>query len=914
MRQLTIKTIFFLLLCTGMSLLNAQVTLKKSNFPVQAGTDVYYSKTNTSIATPSEGSNQLWDYSEIPLGTQLSVQDEDASNDPGFPNASIRFLGNLNFQGFEIPNYSYLSIDETGYKNVGNKVIDTSFPIGSITGGANDVLRFPPIARPYEGGTNDLIRFPANYKDQWSDTYIAYTDFELTVGAFGLNQTPGVDKQYLSYTREVVGYGELIIPLEDGTPSDPVEVLLLKVTSSRIDSFFVGGFPAPPALLGAFGTTQGAVTDFGVSYSFYAPDFPDRVLFIDGDGYQYRPQATHPQPQLTITKANFPRQASFTRNAYNGSSVGVPIPTTGVGQVWDYSSLVPENSSTNEYFDATNSPIFPEALNVHDVGLAVQAFDIESERYEAVDETGWYEVGRTVEDVTYPISPITGGANDILRFPAAVEDFEGRIDIVQFPMSFGKQWTQTDTKPLHFEISVAGFGLNQVPGEIRSTIQNIRTVVGEGKLILPAMDGSGGPTLPMDVLLVKVESTKTNNYLLGGGPMPVPLLNAFGVAEGETTNEFIYQFFKPNGGAIALAIGSSIFFFEAPTTVNPCGDGIQNGTETGIDCGGPACAPCGDLCVNALPIQCGDMTMGNTLQYTNNDLMEACNAPDRNADKVVNPDEGVWYTFVGTGEAMQFSTDHPQTNFDTNIQIFKGHCGQQQCVAEDEDGGKNFVNGYTSVVVLNSVAGETYYLYLSGFYGEQGNYKLTMNCYPPIVIQVNSTTNIPLRGTTTGAIDVTVSGGPCNGNVSFSWTGPGDFTATTEDISELTQTGVYTLTVTDCLGNEEVMNITISHSSRGRSRGRGRKADIDAVTQLMAAPNPFADETMIHFHVDTDEQVLMEVFDIRGAKVATLFDGTAEGGQNYQVAFGSAMPTGTYIAKLTTANGEVQHIKLLLAK
>ena len=105
--------------------------------------------------------------------------------------------------------------------------------------------------------------------------------------------------------------------------------------------------------------------------------------------------------------------------------------------------------------------------------------------------------------------------------------------------------------------------------------------------------------------------------------------------------------------------------------------------------------------------------------------------------------------------------------------------------------------------------------------------------------------------------------------------------------------------------------MTVEVEKQTRRRGR-RKAAITATTELIATPNPFANTTTISFELNTEEQVSLDVFDIRGAKVATLFDGTTEAGQNYQVQFGQAMPSGTYIAKLTTSTGEVQHIKLFL--
>ncbi len=115
---------------------------------------------------------------------------------------------------------------------------------------------------------------------------------------------------------------------------------------------------------------------------------------------------------------------------------------------------------------------------------------------------------------------------------------------------------------------------------------------------------------------------------------------------------------------------------------------------------------------------------------------------------------------------------------------------------------------------------------------------------------------------------------------------------------------------------DNVETVTVDVPVRGRSgRGRGRKADFVESTHLMAVPNPFAHQTSIHFEVANEEEIRLEVFDIRGAKMASLFEGRAEAGQKYQIPFGAdAMPAGTYIAQLTTENGEVQHIKLLLTR
>ncbi len=68
---------------------------------------------------------------------------------------------------------------------------------------------------------------------------------------------------------------------------------------------------------------------------------------------------------------------------------------------------------------------------------------------------------------------------------------------------------------------------------------------------------------------------------------------------------------------------------------------------------------------------------------------------------------------------------------------------------------------------------------------------------PAMLTLSGATTAATCGGSSTGAIDATVTGGA--GGYGFAWTGPSGFTAASEDISALAS-GVYTLTVTDANG------------------------------------------------------------------------------------------------------------------
>ncbi len=573
MRQLTLTTILFLFVCIGTLSLEAQVTITKDNFPRETNfTDHLYVKSGVEVIVPSEGPYQIWDYSGIEGATLTEQVFQDASNDADFPEALNYRRRDTDFQQFTIPYDAYEKLDETGYYPVGFKYVDTSFPLTAISGGADDVLRFPPsVVSP--DGNNYYVQFPLEYQKQWENTFSGLVNFELTIAAFGLNQTPGFNKRTSNVTREVVGYGELVIPLEDGSPSNAVEALMVKSSFTHVDSFFVGGAPAPAALLNAFGIVQGETSE-GLSYSFFTPGSGAIILLVNvGENeYNYRPKALLPQPTVIITKDNFPRGGSFTDLGYFADTNNMEAPSEGVNQVWDYSFLTPDSLVTQVHTDASNDPVFPDALNYIDNTINFNEFPVNGIQYEAIDEDGWYQQGRITEEVSYSITAISGGADDILRFPDREVPYGGRLNKLDFPVMYGKDWTQSQIENTEFELSVAAFGLNGVPGVNVRTVTENRSVVGEGKLIMPSEDGS--PGLPMDVLLLKAEQTVMDSIFLGGAPAPAALLAAFGLTQGATTTAAPrYIFYTPDFASNVLNVNpaSGTFFYrpQAATSATP---------------------------------------------------------------------------------------------------------------------------------------------------------------------------------------------------------------------------------------------------------------------------------------------------------------------------------------------------------
>jgi hypothetical protein len=258
--------------------------------------------------------------------------------------------------------------------------------------------------------------------------------------------------------------------------------------------------------------------------------------------------------QVTIDQGNFPRQADFT-DEYNWvETAGLAIPTEGTEQTWDYSSFVTTSSSSEIWFDASGDQDFPTALNYSSAALSFQSFGIRAREYDAVDEEGWYVQGRLLFDTTHSITPISGGADDVLHFPGQAQVYEGRTNLIAFPSTYNTTWESSYIEYTQFNLTVAGFGLNNVPGEQKRIISQKRTVVGEGVLIQP--DAQGNPSGPIDALLIKVEDrVLVDSFFLGGQLAPPTLLSAFGLTQGEMTElPDRYLFYVPGYGNVTVVV------------------------------------------------------------------------------------------------------------------------------------------------------------------------------------------------------------------------------------------------------------------------------------------------------------------------------------------------------------------------
>jgi len=259
--------------------------------------------------------------------------------------------------------------------------------------------------------------------------------------------------------------------------------------------------------------------------------------------------------QIVIDYENFPKPESYEVLRYQANPVGIDVPISGVDMEWDYANLEPIDSINSVFFNAEGNTVFPNAKYYTENNLLFLAYFIESSDYEGLDQNGVYGIGRYSIDTTYSITNVTGGPNDRLRFVGGPLSFDGRFDYLKFPMTYGDSWTQDRIEDVPFLLTVAAFGLNQVPGNRKRITTQTREITGWGNMVIPNKDGE--PNMPQEVLQMRVERVAVDSFFLGGEPAPPQLLAAFGLTQGSAFQDQFYLFFNTNDQSNIMRVNVS---------------------------------------------------------------------------------------------------------------------------------------------------------------------------------------------------------------------------------------------------------------------------------------------------------------------------------------------------------------------
>lgn len=120
-----------------------------------------------------------------------------------------------------------------------------------------------------------------------------------------------------------------------------------------------------------------------------------------------------------------------------------------------------------------------------------------------------------------------------------------------------------------------------------------------------------------------------------------------------------------------------------------------------------------DFCSTAQEVVIGSTVSGSTTNATL-DSIEFCE------EEETSP--GVWYKLIGDGRSLSASLCGNSTNFDTQIRIYGGECNSLQCVGFNDDS-----CGTKSEFTWMSEEGIQYYIHISGFEGQVGDFDLLVS-------------------------------------------------------------------------------------------------------------------------------------------------------------------------------------------
>jgi hypothetical protein len=285
MKQSLLSTLCVILFSLSMT---AQITINRADFKVQ-GTQLdsasWKRLTKTGAVLPTLGNNQTWDYTALKDSSPVvnKYYHEPVAGfgavPTAFSDATYAFNYNTVFQVFAYPSRAYEKLDATGYAQLGYATNGGKFPLAAISGGATDSIYFPSAIFRYSNPWT-FYKFPITANSVWKSNYKDSSNFQLSIAAFGLNKTPGLRVAKYSYTDTIVGWGTLKMRNPSGGTALSYAVLLHGSTGTEVDSFYVGGAPAPAALLGAFGLTQGATSVVAGSYNFLGIGFNEPFMSI----------------------------------------------------------------------------------------------------------------------------------------------------------------------------------------------------------------------------------------------------------------------------------------------------------------------------------------------------------------------------------------------------------------------------------------------------------------------------------------------------------------------------------------------------------------------------------------------------------------------------------------------------------
>jgi hypothetical protein len=259
------KSKFLLLFVMALSLgTNAQISINGADLTVKVGDTLKYFKAQpaglASLPAYKTGGNQTWDFSKLTFENGYYYDRVLSPATAAYPTATFGMPSSASLGAIVIPTTRQFEKTNAVYKDLGFTNVSLKQSLLNVTGGAKDTLYLPSVDIKY---SDTYYTFPATFGATKVDTWVQNRPYALTVAAFGLNKTPGNIKNRITATKSIPAWGKVTLPdAKNKGKAIVYNTIVLLYQTSSIDSVFLGGAPAPAALLQAFGLVQGAKSGY----------------------------------------------------------------------------------------------------------------------------------------------------------------------------------------------------------------------------------------------------------------------------------------------------------------------------------------------------------------------------------------------------------------------------------------------------------------------------------------------------------------------------------------------------------------------------------------------------------------------------------------------------------------------------
>lgn len=245
----------------------------ENNYSPGGETFTFFATTPSNVSIPVPGEDQTWDFSELDelASGVFGGSDFTVPSDPAFPSATYaeKITSGYAISGAESNDYegfSFIELNDNGIFELG---IGQNEPAVLNIESIGAVLTYGVQSRPYTGTTklpNVLLPAEVGNPAVTTNGVIDVVNFTADAPAFNLNSTPGQIEYTLDDTQEVIGSGTA-----NFKGIGEKRVLIIKTDRTTTINYFLGGAPAPEALLNLLGVTNGEVFT-RTTYRFVAED------------------------------------------------------------------------------------------------------------------------------------------------------------------------------------------------------------------------------------------------------------------------------------------------------------------------------------------------------------------------------------------------------------------------------------------------------------------------------------------------------------------------------------------------------------------------------------------------------------------------------------------------------------------